>query len=302
MRKILAFPVIITLLMLTMLCGCGFIPRLAGDRIIDHRCTDLSAIPAPYIQNAKNTLCIAYGHTSHGYQITHGMDVLDAFMGGTGLYTWNNDGSGGALELRNTPFSGAEDLGNPDRISWESATRTYLTAHTEINVIIWSWCGQVDGTEEEINTYLTLMNGLETDYPDVRFIYMTGHLNGTGLEGNVHLRNEQIRDFCRVNNKWLYDFADIETYDPDGIYYGDRYPTDGCNYDFDNDGGTSQTGDPALPTGNDRNWAIDWQDSHPEGPGGDWYDCEADHTQPLNANRKAYAAWWLWARLGGWYP
>jgi hypothetical protein len=24
------------------------------------------------------------------------------------------------------------------------------------------------------------------------------------------------------------------------------------------------------------------------------------HSQPLNANQKAYAAWWLWARLAGW--
>jgi hypothetical protein len=32
----------------------------------------------------------------------------------------------------------------------------------------------------------------------------------------------------------------------------------------------------------------------------DWYECGAAHTQPLNANRKAYAAWALFARLAGW--
>ena len=32
----------------------------------------------------------------------------------------------------------------------------------------------------------------------------------------------------------------------------------------------------------------------------DWYSCSSAHSQPLNANRKAYAAWWLWARLAGW--
>jgi len=32
----------------------------------------------------------------------------------------------------------------------------------------------------------------------------------------------------------------------------------------------------------------------------DWYRCGSAHSQPLNANRKAYAAWWLWARLAGW--
>jgi len=46
------------------------------------------------------------------------------------------------------------------------------------------------------------------------------------------------------------------------------------------------------------NWATAWQASHTEDL--DWYDCHAAHSQPLNANRKAYAAWWLWARLAGW--
>lgn len=32
----------------------------------------------------------------------------------------------------------------------------------------------------------------------------------------------------------------------------------------------------------------------------DWLDCPSAHSQPLNANMKAYAAWWLFARLAGW--
>ena len=32
----------------------------------------------------------------------------------------------------------------------------------------------------------------------------------------------------------------------------------------------------------------------------DWYNCYSAHSQPLNANRKAFAAWWLWATLAGW--
>ena len=142
------------------------------------------------------------------------------------------------------------------------------------------------------------LHGLEVDYPNVKFVYMTGHLDGTGLNGNLHRRNEQIRTYCRNNNHFLYDFADIETYDPDGIYYGDKYPTDACNYDFNQDGTTSQSGDPAQPLNGDRNWAVDWQNSHVTGV--DWYECSAAHTPPLNANRKAYTAWWLWARLAGW--
>ena len=36
----------------------------------------------------------------------------------------------------------------------------------------------------------------------------------------------------------------------------------------------------------DGNWAIKWQAAHP----GEWYNCAAAHTQPLNGNLKAYAS------------
>ncbi len=259
--------------------------------IIDHTCTDIAAIPESAILEAKAELHIGYGHTSHGSQLTTGMDGLIGFMEGlgypAGLYNYNSGGTGGALDLRDGCFSGASDLGNPDRTAWEAATRTYLGAHADLNVVIWSWCGQVSSaTEADINTYLDLMDGLEDDYPNVRFVYMTGHLDGSGLAGNLHLRNQQIRDYCWANDKVLYDFADIETYDPDGTYFGDRSPNDNCDYDSNGDGSL------------DGNWATEWQDAHTEDV--DWYDCSAAHTQPLNGNRKAYAAWWLWAALAGW--
>ncbi len=106
-----------------------------------------------------------------------------------------------------------------------------------------------------------------------------------GLQVICILRNEQIRQYCKANNKILYDFEDIESYDPDGTYYGNKRPTDNCDYDSNNDGVT------------DKNWAIDWQNSHTINV--DWYDCSSAHSQPLNANRKAYAAWYLWAKLAG---
>ncbi|MDD1652602.1 MAG: heme-binding protein, partial [Methanomicrobiales archaeon] len=210
-------------------------------------------------------------------QITTGMTGLVDFAGDA--YAWNNGGTGGALDLRDSPFSGASDLGNPDRTAWATATRNYLSAHSDVNVIMWSWCGQADGSEEDIETYLDLMSELEEDYPNVRFVYMTGHTNGTGLTGNLHLRNQQIRDYCEAHNKILFDFEDIESYDPDGKYFGDKNVTDSCAY-----------------TGG--NWAIEWQNSHTQGV--DWYDCPSAHSEPLNANLKAYAAWWLFARLAGW--
>jgi len=251
--------------------------------IINHLSDKLSSIPNDYILMAKQKLHIAYGHTSHGSQITEGMTGLAGFKGA--LYSWNNGGTNGALDLHDYAMPG--DLGNPDRTAWATQTRNYLSTHTDVNVIMWSWCGQVStATESDIATYLNLMSELESSYSGVKFVYMTGHLDGTGLTGNLHLRNEQIREYCKTNGKILYDFEDIESYNPDGVYFGDKKPDDACAYDTNGDGTR------------DGNWAIEWQNSHTLGT--DWYNCSSAHSQPLNANQKAYAAWWLWARLAGW--
>ena len=256
-------------------------------QIIDHNCTILQNIPVTYINLARVNLHIAYEHTSHGSQIIDGMTGLYNWKGST--YAWNDGGINGALDINDHGITGGSDLGSPDWTSWASSTRTYLNnpANSNVNVVMWAWCSQVStATESNINTYLSLMSGLESEFPRVKFVYMTGHLDGTGVSGVLHLRNEQIRNYCRNNNKILYDFADIESYDPDGSYFLNRRANDNCDYD--------SNGDAIM----DRNWAIDWQNSHTVNVY--WYYCNSAHSQPLNANRKAYAAWWLWARLAGW--
>ena len=275
----------------------------AGPIIIDHTSTDITAIPQPWIEQAKQQLHIAYGHTSHGSQLTSGMAALVSFanQGGLGLalpmdiFAYNSGGTGGALDLRE-PFAG--DVGYYPQ--WVNETRSYLgspdpvtgrgTTNPQTNVVIWSWCGQASSyTEQQMrDQYLLPMTQLEDDYPGIVFVYMTGHADGTGEQGNLHLRNQQIRDHCIANDKVLYDFYDIELYDPDVSYYGDKAVTDNCDYDSDGNGTR------------DRNWAIDWQNAHTQDA--DWYACTCAHSQALNCNQKAYAAWWLWARLAGWEP
>ena len=273
-----------------------------ADPIIDHTCTDLGDIPQSWLQAAKDNLHIAYGHTSHGSQLTDGMTGLVGFInnGGLGLsfpnnfFAWNHGGTGDALDLHDYAMGG--DVGYyPD---WVNNTHTYLGAvnssgrginNPDVNVIVWSWCGQPSWLTEQqvINEYLTPMTNLENEYFGIKFVYMTSHLDGTGSAGNQTARANQIRNYCNTNNKILYDFADIESYDPDGLtHYMPLLCNDNCDYDSDGNGSL------------DRNWALDWQNSHTVNV--DWYNCSPAHTQALNGNLKAYAAWWLWATLAGW--
>jgi len=90
-----------------------------------------------------------------------------------------------------------------------------------------------------------------------------------------------IREYCRNNNKVLFDFADIERYDPEGNDYLDLDANDNCDY-----------------TGG--NWAQQWCAAN---PGSDLCaDCSCAHSQALNCNLKARAFWWMMARLAGWQP
>jgi hypothetical protein len=263
----------------------------AGPVIIDHRHTDIRAIPQVAIIRAKEKLHIAYGHTSHGSQLISGMTELVAFAnnGGLGLvlptdiFQWNNGGSDDALDLHDYAMEG--DVGYYPQ--WLNNTRNYLDdpANADVNVIIWSWCGQVDAkyTEGTLNSeYLEPMAQLEQDYPNVTFVYMTGHVDHWD-DANNKAANQLIRDYVLTNNKVLYDFADIESYDPDGNYF--EFPHDNCDY-YDASG--TRLG----------NWATEWQNSHTENV--DWYNCPSAHSQALNANLKAYAAWYLWAKIAGW--
>lgn len=274
-------------LWLVTLCGCSqnVIPldtaKIQIKPIIaDHTSTDLNQVPFSYTLKAMSTFGISYGHTSHGSQIISGMEALERK---DGKYAFDITGSDSVLTLFDREPSG--DLGNPNRSEWSHRTRERLdNGWEDINIVMWSWCGQVsNASEEEINLYLDLMQSLEKDYPGVVFVYMTGHLDGSGKKGNLHQRNEQIRRFVRANNKVLFDFADIERFDPDGNDFLDKNANDGCNY---------------SDNGIEKNWALEWCEKNPD----QCRDYQCAHSEALNCDQKAAAFWWLVARIAGWSP
>ncbi len=265
----------------------------ANAFIVDHQCTDSSKIPVAWLQAARNNLRMGYSHTSHGSQLISG---INAFRGSEGSrYYFTSSGWGAVSGVFINDYwanDGAGDLGHNGDLSWVTATETMLdNPANDRNVVMWSWCGGVsDNTASGIDIYLNAMNRLEQLYPQVSFIYMTGHLDGGGVVGNLHQMNERIRNYCQDHNKILFDFADIESYDPDGaINYMQLNANDNCDYNSN---------------GNNRNWAREWLSANPastlaveaESCGG------CAHSQYLNCVLKGRAFWWMMARIAGWEP
>jgi len=228
-----------------------------ADAIIadHHASANFSLVPDSIIQTIGENYLIFYGHSSHGSQIITGLSMLSEE---NTLYDPPNFSEYG------------DDLGDNGDTTWGPPTREFLNNNPDYNMVMWSWCGGVsENSEDGINAYLNAMNVLEQDYPNVKFVYMTGHLDGSGPSGNLYARNNQIRAYCSANSKILFDFADIESYDPDSNYYPDA--SDACE------------------------WCEPWCSSH-SCPG--CSDCA--HSHCFNCYRKGKAWWWMMARISGW--
>lgn len=241
--------------------------RNTGAIIADHNSVkDFDIIPSCWIEEAKKQLRIAYQHTSHGSQISSGIKYLEENVDSS-LYAFG--GSGGNQLYFADYAMGGGDLGG----DWAPPTKSYLDENSETNTIMWSWCGQVSGHttyESMSNHYLEPAEEIVLNY-DVNFIYMTGHLEGTGIEGDAYTANNIIREHVKDVNGILFDFADIESYSPDGKYY---------------------------PNGSDAcEWCQDWCEKNPS-------DCEnlpgCAHSHGFNCIQKGKAFWWMMARMAGW--
>jgi hypothetical protein len=265
----------------------------SGAIIADHTAADnFNIIPQCWIERAKDQFVIGYGHTSHGSQITSGISGLNTLMNSVdgvpdNLYSANNGGSGGALDLEEG--SGYDSAGwlayDVGYGGWDLRTKAYLdsTLHDDVNTIMWSWCGQVGGYTSYSTMsahYFTPAEAIASTY-GIDFIYMTGHLDGGGPTGSVYTANNLIRQHVRDINGTLFDFADIESYNPNTNYYPSESDACGwCTTWCNSSSWTSYSTQECIPIYSSISSCA--------------------HSHPYNCYRKAMAFWWMMARMAGW--
>jgi hypothetical protein len=275
----------------------------------------LRSIPEEYINAARNTLHVAYQHTSHGTHVSRGMFGLQDFRSGDDVLfgITNNNPTTDKLDFRDYAIEDygedgipAYDLGNPDDFAFIQATRNYLddADNADINVVMWSWCSIRN--HNVTGNYLPGMQTLIDEYGEggskigtgdgqrenpVTFVFMTGHAETGSNVGSLRPKNQAdtIIGYCNANKYYCLDYYGIDTHDMEGNYWEDA-GDNGNSVDY---GG---------------NFYIDWQTIHSESvdyfynkvaPGGS-VDYGEHNDQHITANRKAYAMWWILARIAGW--
>ncbi len=331
--KNVSIPSLLSLAILAGLCSCGgsqgVLPdpdaTVAGQ--LAAREEVLRLIPAEAVEAARTGLHVAYQHTSHGTHVSYGLFGLPGYRpgdatrfaitngaepavaGSLDFHDYYSDGDPSGLGGNWVPdLSLGVDALTDGQPAFVHATRTYLDAagNQDINVVMWSWCSI---TGHNVQYYLDGMQTLIGEYGPggsrlgagpgdrtvpVAFIFMTGHAERDSNAGAGHPAEQAalITEFCEENGYWCLDYFSIDTHAMDGTEHADA----GDNGDWD--GG---------------NFCVDWQDAHEPDDGWYW-----NRTQPapagavapgmhnedplnhLTANRKAYAMWYILARVAGW--
>ncbi len=298
---------IITILM-TFALTCNL---MAEEYVADYTIAKesiLRSIPESAINNAKDKLHILYCGTSHSQQVMEGMKGLEQYKTGDDVlfsFTYNGAPVAGKLDIHYRGASGTDlshdSLDAQGHTGYFNGTVSYLDSHADVNVVMWSWCSieghdvqrYLDNFQELIDLYKAGGSKGRTVENEVTFVFMTGYARG--YDGDTpeppyiespYQNHKRIVDFCRTNKYFCLDYWSQDIYN----YGDDSYKP--------------------SESGNDNVQHNAWIDDPNNILGEHWFECRnwssgsvtypAHTDQHLTGNRRAYAAWWLWARIAGW--
>ncbi len=237
--------------------------------VVDHSCVDGKdkVIPADALRKAQE-LRVVFGHESVGFDVIHGVQALSAAdperygvtvqpqiqpnwfsrSHGLGEFFFHNNGNAtGKID----DFEGRVRGGFGDCVDVASMKLCYadMTERSDPQAIFDRWKESFEG--------------LEKDYPKVRFVWWTVPVPQPSRCGDKRTAiNDLIRAYVRKNGKLLLDVADIESHTPEGK-------------------------EVKHPDGSERLFADYGRDA-----GG--------HLNDEGAQRVGRAWWWLLARIAGW--
>jgi len=300
----------LTPIIICFVIGSFFTLQAQNGFVIDHNNTDVFVIPDEWITEAQENLVVFYGHASHGSHLTGGgmtalMNYSTEFEE---KYRYNEDGSNGGLRVIEPWF----DLSHHED-EWVSITESNLATYPEIDIVMWAWSGMAG---HDIPGYLQKMDTLINKYGpggsegrNVTFVYMTGNSVSYPSDENLETfeANKTIREFCIENNRILFDFNDIESYNPDGDYFGDG--DESGNYVGDKR--LNEDCQYRVSSSVWGNWGNEWIAENPDHIlsqlAADEICTSCAHSMGgkeansrLHCVLKGMAAWQLWARLVGW--
>ncbi len=282
----------------------------------------LRSIPVSAINKAREDLHIMYCGTSHSSQTADGMrGLMEYKTGDNSLFavTFDGDPEIGKLDMDYRPTSpvdvySALDLSHDStdsngKTNYFHRTVEYLdhSDHKDVNVVMWSWCSienhdvqtYLDNFSELINMY---KNGgskgrTEAEGNEVTFVLMTGYSRGNSFDTpespyiqSPYQNHKRIVDFAIENNIFCIDYWSQDTYN----YGDDSYkPEEQANTNLQHYNWVSDPehnlGTHWFETRNYKNGNVKWPEH-----------CSGTYPQHLTSNRRAYAAWWVWARIAGW--
>jgi hypothetical protein len=271
----------------------------------------LRSIPVSAIDAAKAKLHILYCGTSHSSQTMDGMRGLMEYKNGDNTlfaFSYNGVPTAGKLDIHYNGTTGSDlsndGIGSNGHTGYFNGTVSYLDnpTNSDVNVVMWSWCAiaghdvqiYLSEFEQLINMYKAGGSKGRTVENEVKFVFMTGYASGTSGDTpeppyikSPYQNYKRIIDYCNANHHFCLDYWSQDVY---------HYETDFYK---------------PLESGNDNIMHKQYFDTHTEGV--DWFatrsysagtvkwpaHCE-NTPQHITSNRRAYAAWWIWARLAGW--